>query len=53
MRVALARRIIKGWSRILDDDGDVFWYHNPSGKSSWYPPGQDPELNPFTREAIE
>ncbi|KAA0168169.1 hypothetical protein FNF28_02588 [Cafeteria roenbergensis] len=46
----LAARVVSGWQRVVDDDGDIFWYHAGSDTSSWYPPGLDPGEPPSDTE---
>ena len=31
---------IRGWACVVDDDGDVFWFHAASGKSVWELPDE-------------
>lgn len=41
MRGWKARRLVKGWARVVDDaDGDIFWYNAQTKTSSWFPPGR-------------
>jgi hypothetical protein len=34
----LARKAVRGWVRIVDDDGDIYWYNVTTDTSSWVPP---------------
>jgi hypothetical protein len=40
VRGFLARRLVRGWVRCVDDaDGDIYWYNTRTGASSWFAPG--------------
>jgi len=42
----LARRCVVGWVRCVDeDDGDIYWFNEVTGVSSWWPPGHDDNLH--------
>ena len=34
-----ARALVAGWTRIVDEDGDIYWYNVITEESSWVPPG--------------
>ena len=36
-----ARALVKPWKRVVDSDGDIFWYNENTQSSSWFPPGCD------------
>jgi hypothetical protein len=41
MRGRLARKVVRGWVRVVDKaDGDVYWYNTEKKTSSWFPPGR-------------
>lgn len=29
---------LRGWTRVIADDGDIYWYNVESKQSSWFPP---------------
>lgn len=32
------RQQLKGWTRVVDADGDMFWHNAATGDSVWFPP---------------
>lgn len=36
-----ARSLVRNWTRVVDDDGDIYWFNTKTGVSTWLPPTEE------------